>query len=138
MDKDRSASGIAPLVPKTVAAPFSRYAHGVVVEPPCRWLHVSGQVGVRPDGVLAVGAEAQLEQAFANLFAVLSAAGMERCHLVKLTVLLTAPDQVGLYRAVRDRCLDGALVASTLLIVAGLANPDFLVELEAAAAAPAA
>ena len=33
--------------------------------------------------------------------------------------------------------LEGAEVASTLLIVAGLASPDFLVELEAVAAAPA-
>jgi enamine deaminase RidA (YjgF/YER057c/UK114 family) len=80
---------------------------------------------------------AQLEQAFANLFAVLAAAGMSRKDLVKLTVLLTAADQVGLYRVVRDRCLDGALVASTLLIVAGLASPDFLVEVEAVAAVPA-
>ncbi len=134
MDKPGSAKAITP---EDVAPPASRYAHGMLVEPGCRWLHVSGQVGVRPDGTLAEGAEAQLEQAFANLFAVLAAAGMARKDLVKLTVLLTAADQVGLYRVVRDRCLDGALVASTLLIVAGLASPDFLVEVEAVAAAPA-
>ena len=134
MDKPGSAMVITP---EDVAPPASRYAHGMLVEPGCRWLHVSGQVGVRPDGTLAEGAEAQLEQAFANLFAVLAAAGMSRKDLVKLTVLLTAADQVGLYRVVRDRWLDGALVASTLLIVAGLASPDFLVEVEAVAAAPA-
>ena len=86
---------------------------------------------------MAPTAEAQLEQAFANVFAVLQAAGMDKRHLVKLTMLLTSRDQVALYRTVRDRLLDGAVVASTLLIVAGLASPDFLVELEAVAAAPA-
>jgi 2-iminobutanoate/2-iminopropanoate deaminase len=123
--------------PKKIAPPFSRYAHGVLAASGCRWLHVSGQVGVMPDGTMAVGAEAQLVQSFANLLAVLEAAGMDRGHLVKLTVMLTARDQVPLYRQVRDRVLDGAEVASTLVIVAGLASTDFLVELEAVAAAPA-
>lgn len=137
MDKRREAGPLAVVTPSDIAPPFSRYAHGVVVAPDCRWLHVSGQVGVRPDGTIAEGAQAQLEQAFANLFAVLSDAGMGKRDLVKLTVLLTAADQVGLYREVRDRCLEGTVVASTLLIVAGLASPAFLVEIEAVAAAPA-
>ena len=127
----------AAITPEGIAPPFSRYAHGVLVEPGCRWLHVSGQVGIQPDGSMAPTAEAQLEQAFANVFAVLAAGGMEKRHLVKLTILLNHSDQVSLYRSVRDRLLDGAIVASTLLIVAGLASPGFLVELEAVAAAPA-
>ena len=136
---DRSALGqmAVAVTPEGIAPPFSRYAHGLLVEPGCRWLHVSGQVGILPDGTMAPDAEAQLEQAFANVFAVLAAADMDKSHLVKLTILLTAADQVPLYRTVRDRMLDGAAVASTLLIVAGLASPDFLVELEAVAAAPA-
>jgi enamine deaminase RidA (YjgF/YER057c/UK114 family) len=137
VDKPRETGQLAAVTPAGIAPPFSRYAHGVAVAPDCRWLHVSGQVGVRPDGTMPDGAEGQLEQAFANLFAVLAEAGMGKRDLVKLTVLLTAPDQVGLYRVVRDRCLEGAVVASTLMIVAGLASPTFLVEIEAVAAAPA-
>ena len=87
---------------------------------------------------MATTPEAQLEQAFDNVFAVLREAGMDRDHLVKLTVLLTRKDDIGLYRTVRDRLLEGREVASTLLVVAGLASPDFLVEIEAVAAAPAA
>jgi len=124
------------ITPTDVAAPFSRYAHGIVTEPGCRWLHVSGQVGIRPDGTMAMSGEAQLEQAFQNVFAVLRAAGMDKRHLVKLTVFLTRADEVRAYRTVRDRLLDGHIVASTLLVVAGLASPDFLVELEAVAASP--
>jgi enamine deaminase RidA (YjgF/YER057c/UK114 family) len=122
--------------PANVAAPFSRYAHAVLVPERHRWLHVSGQVGVRPDGSLAAGAEAQLEAAFRNLLAVLDAAGMGPDDLVKLTVFLVRPEDVGVYRAVRDRSLDGREVASTLLVVAGLASPELLVEIEAVAAAP--
>ena len=136
MDHRRPEDSVAVVTPAGIAPPFSRYAHGVMVEPDCRWLHISGQVGIHPDGTMAEGAEAQLEQAFENLFAVLAAAGMDKRDLVKLTVLLTASDQVGLYRSVRDRCLEGAVAASTLLIVAGLASPAFLVEIEAVAAAP--
>ncbi len=123
------------ITPPDVAAPFSRYAHGVLTESGCRWLHVSGQVGILPDGTMAMSGEAQLEQAFLNVFAVLRAAGMDKQHLVKLTVLLTRADEVGSYRTVRDRLLDGHIVASTLMVVAGLASPDFLVEIEAIAAA---
>lgn len=123
--------------PEDVAPPFSRYAHGIVADPGCRWLHVSGQVGIRPDGTMAVGAEAQIEQAFRNVLAVLRAAGMRTEHLVKLTVFLTRTEDTPLYRQVRDRVLGGTLAASTLLIVAGLARADFLVEIEAVAAAPA-
>jgi enamine deaminase RidA (YjgF/YER057c/UK114 family) len=136
VDNRNSASPLNVIAPAGIAPPFSRYAHGIAVKPNCRWLHISGQVGIHPDGKMAEGAAAQLEQAFANLFSVLVAAGMGKQDLVKLTVFLTHPDQVGFYRTVRDRCLDGAVIASTILIVAGLASPDFLVEVEAVAAAP--
>ena len=122
--------------PRDIAPPFSRYAHGILSPEGCRWLHVSGQVGVRPNGAMAMTPEAQLEQAFANLLAVLAEAGMEREHLVKLNVFLTRRDDIGLYRTVRDRVLEGQETASTLLVVAALASPDFLVEIDAVAAAP--
>jgi 2-iminobutanoate/2-iminopropanoate deaminase len=87
---------------------------------------------------MALTPEAQLEQAFSNVLAVLREAGMHKRHLVKLTVFLTCRDEIGTYRTVRDRMLGEVAVASTVLVVAGLASPDFLVELEAVAAAPAA
>jgi enamine deaminase RidA (YjgF/YER057c/UK114 family) len=42
---------------------------------------------------------------------------------------------VALFRDVRDRTLGAAKPASTLIIVAGLARPEYLVEIEAIAAA---
>lgn len=120
--------------PSTIAAPFSRYSHGVEGPGSARWLHISGQVGVAADGQLAQGAEAQMEQAWHNIFAILDSAGMTRQDLVKVTVYLTRTEDIGRYRDVRDRMLEGAEPASTLLIVAGLASPDWLVEIDAVAA----
>ena len=36
--------------PGTVAAPFSRYSHGVEAPDNARWLVISGQVGVNAEG----------------------------------------------------------------------------------------
>ena len=121
--------------PKAVAPPFSRYSHGVEAPATARWLHVSGQVGVTPEGKVAQGAEAQIEQAWRNVLGVLAAAGMEARDLVKVTTYLVNRTDLATARATRDRMLQGAERASTLIFVAGLASPDWLVEIEAIAAA---
>jgi enamine deaminase RidA (YjgF/YER057c/UK114 family) len=122
--------------PSTVAPPLSRYSHGVEVPVSARWLLISGQLGIKPDGSLAEGVTAQMEQAWQNIFAILKAADMSPSDLVKVTGFLTSPSaDVGMFRDVRDRMLGGAKPASTLLIVAGLAKPEYLVEIEAIAAA---
>ena len=121
--------------PSTIAAAFSNYSLAVEAPAQARWLHVSGQVGVAPDGSLAEGPEAQMETAFRNILAILGSAGMGPHDLVKVTVFLTRSEDVGLYRGVRDRMLAGATPASTLLIISALASPDWLVEIEAIAAA---
>ena len=121
--------------PNTIAAAFSNYSLGVEAPAQARWLHVSGQVGVTPDGSLAQGPEAQLETAFRNILAILNSAGMGPHDLVKVTVFLTRAEDVGLYRQVRDRMLAGATPASTLLVISALADPGWLVEVEAIAAA---
>ena len=121
--------------PDAIAAAFSSYSLAVEAPAQARWLHVSGQVGVAPDGSLAEGPEAQMETAFRNILAILGSAGMGPHDLVKITVFLTRSEDVGLYRNVRDRMLAGATPASTLLIISALASLDWLVEIEAIAAA---
>jgi enamine deaminase RidA (YjgF/YER057c/UK114 family) len=56
--------------------------------------------------------------------------------LVKVTACITRRSDLLDYRAARDAALGDAAPASTLLIVAGLANADWLIEVEAVAAAP--
>jgi 2-iminobutanoate/2-iminopropanoate deaminase len=120
--------------PKAVAPPFSRYSHGVEAPANARWLYVSGQVGVTPEGKVAEGAEAQIEQAWRNVLSVLETAGMGPRDLVKVTTFLIDRADLPKARAIRDRMLQSAEPASTLLFVAGLASPDWQVEIEAIAA----
>jgi enamine deaminase RidA (YjgF/YER057c/UK114 family) len=120
--------------PPTVAAPASRYSHGVEVKPNARWLHISGQVGVRPDGRTAADFAAQAEACWNNIAGILKAAGMGLEDLVKITAFIVNPADIAALRAVRDRFIGDARPASTLIVVVALANPDWLVEIEAVAA----
>ncbi len=118
----------------TAPPPFSAYSQAVAVASGMRLLHVSGQVGVTPDGTLADGEEAQHEQVWRNLLAILAADGMNADDIVSVDAYVTRQSGVALYRQVRDRMLDGATPASTLLIVSGLADPSWLVEIAVVAA----
>ncbi len=123
--------------PDGIAPPSSRFSHAALSTGATRHLHLSGQVGAAPDGRIAEGLEAQLDAAFANVATGLAAAGMTRANLIKLVVYLVsaAPDAVASYRQRRDVWVgDGPAPAATLLIVAGLANPAWLVEVDAYAA----
>ena len=121
------------LNPPAMTPPSSRYSHGVVHGLRGQRLVISGQLGLRQDGTLADGLETQLEQCWDNLIAVLRASGMDVANLVKVTIFVTVPDAIAVSRGVRERKLGGHAPASTFLQVAGLARPDFLVEIEAEA-----
>ncbi len=99
---------LKPFNPPGMVQPASRYSQGVEVGANARWLHISGQIGVAPDGKVAKGLEAQFRQAFENIGTVLAAAGMAKTDLVKVTVFVTVPDleTVGIYRKARD-AVDG-------------------------------
>jgi len=120
--------------PPAVRAPTSRYSHAVLVEGAGRRLVVSGQVGVAPDGSVSGTAEGQIAQAFANLRAVLRAHGMDYADVVKSTAFLTDRAHISAYRAARDAIFAEHAPAATLLVVAGLADPRWVVEIEAEAA----
>ncbi len=120
--------------PDGVHTPGSRYSHAALLEGPARRLLVSGQVGLTPDGHIDHDAEAQIGQALANLGAILAAHGMGPRNVAKVAVFLVDRDLIPHWREARDAFFDGHAPASTLLMVAGLANPRFLVEIESEAA----
>ncbi len=113
----------------TAPKPFSRYSQAVEVAAGSRLILVSGQVGVGLDGALADSEEAQHETAWRNVLAILAAEGLGPRDIASVEVYITNPGAVGLYREVRDRMLEGAAPASTLLIVAGLADARWKVEI---------
>ena len=121
--------------PDAVHKPAGPYHHTVLVSENARWLAISGQVGMDREGNIASGVRAQSEQVFHNIAACLEANGMQKEDLVKVTVYLTDARFLVDYRAARSAVFgDDIQPASTLVIVAGLASPDFLVEVEAWAA----
>ena len=121
--------------PKTVHKPLGMYSHTVKVPANAEWLAIAGQVGMNAKGEIASGVRRQTERAFRNVQACLRANRMTKEHLVKLTIYLTDARHVEEMRAARSKVLgDDVRPASTLVIVDGLASPEFLVEVEAWAA----
>jgi 2-iminobutanoate/2-iminopropanoate deaminase len=112
------------------------YTHAIEITGDHRRLIISGQVGMAKDGTVATSPEGQIAQAFANLRAVLTAHGMTVANVVKTTAFLTDRDLLAGYRQARGAVFgDQAPPASTLLFVAGLADPRWVVEVEAEAVA---
>jgi 2-iminobutanoate/2-iminopropanoate deaminase len=120
--------------PKSVAAPIGTYSHGIETPPNARWLHVAGQIGVRPDGSVPATIEEQTEVVWQNVLAVLADAGMGIGDVVKITSFLTRFENFPKFAQVRAKYLGSHRPASTLLVISSLARPEFLVEVEAIAA----
>ena len=109
--------------------PASNYAQGVVHKLGGERLIISGQVGVRPDGTTVEGLDGQMTQTWTNFLDVLKDAGFTTTDVVKVTVYVTRP-ALSEFRRGREKALAGNAPAATYVQVAGLASPDYLVEIE--------
>jgi enamine deaminase RidA (YjgF/YER057c/UK114 family) len=102
-------------------------------------VYLAAQVARNSDGVtVGVGDfNAQAEQVFKNIQAALESVGTNMSHLMKLNVFMTHREDFPAYRVIRPKfVLDDALPVSTLIFCAGLADPDFRVEIEVIATMP--
>jgi enamine deaminase RidA (YjgF/YER057c/UK114 family) len=121
--------------PPTLAPPTG-YTHAIQITGDYRRLIISGQVGMAHDGTVASSPDGQIAQAFSNLRSALAAHGMTVANVVKTTAFLTDRELLASYRQARGAVFgDQAPPASTLLFVAGLADPRWMVEIEAEAVA---
>jgi enamine deaminase RidA (YjgF/YER057c/UK114 family) len=106
-----------------------------------RIIFISGQTALDSDGHVVGKSDfgAQAEQAFRNLAIALQASGCTATNLVKLTVFLTDMDNLARYREARNRFFasvtPAAAPAVTLVEVSKLYGADFMIEIEAIAAA---
>jgi enamine deaminase RidA (YjgF/YER057c/UK114 family) len=123
------------LNPATTPTSLPFYSQGVEVSGASRLVLVSGQVGVTADGAVREGIEAQAQQAFENLNAVVAEAGLTPADIVKLTIYLTDPDNLGAFLGAAAASLTDDPPATTMLFVSQLSSPELLVEIEATAAA---
>ena len=122
------------LTPSSIHPPFARYAHGLEVPAGARLVFCSGQLGITPEGHVPEGAEQQAELCFGAIAAILAEAGMTFDDLVRINAYVSGREHLAPYMRVRDRFITGEPRASTLMIVAGFARPEFVVEIEAVAA----
>jgi len=134
-----------------MAKPSKEFSSPKTLIPPAGYSHIAkvnrgtivylaGQVASDASGKL-VGEgnfEAQAEQVFRNLKIAVEAAGSTMADIVKLNIYLVAQvDQaeVPKLRAIRNRYVNTEQPpASTLVVVSRLAQPGWLIEIEAVAA----
>jgi len=119
--------------PDLAPPPSNIYNHVVKVG---TTVYISGQVSRDMNGRTShVGdPEAQIREVWANLEIAVKAAGGSLKDIVKTTTYVVGAENLGKIRAARLSLLppDGRPTSTTLL-VAGLADPDLLVEVEAIA-----
>jgi 2-iminobutanoate/2-iminopropanoate deaminase len=107
------------------------YSHAVESEVHnARQLHVSGQVGVRPDGTVPTDFDSQCEQAIENVEAVLRSAQMSMQDVVRLTYYVVRHDDLPLLNEKRLKRWRQIRPAVTTFLVAGLVRPEFLIEID--------
>ena len=116
------------------------YSQGIMVPASARILFIGGQNAVGSDGKVVGGKDiaAQTEQAIANLIKVLKAAGAELDNLVRVGIYLVrdVDIQPGFEAWMKHWDKHDKPPIVTAVRVWGLANPEFLVEIEATAVLP--
>ena len=122
----------AGLSQPVVNAGQASYAHVVKAG---NTVYISGQVARNADGeVVGKGdIEAQVTQVFENLKTAMAAVNGDLRNLVKVVIYLTDPRFRDAIRLIQPRYLRDELPASTMVIVKGLAAPEYLVEIDAIA-----
>jgi 2-iminobutanoate/2-iminopropanoate deaminase len=119
---------------KLAPQPASAYSQAVVVTDGTRILYISGQLGMDTDGTTPSIMAEQARLAWRDIAAQLSEAGMGFDNLVKVTMIIPDAAEIPASRPARAEALGDRRPASTL-IVAGLANPAWKIEIEAIACA---
>lgn len=95
------------------------YSQAVMAEG--RFLFLSGQIPLRPDGTLVEGdVRTQTEQVVKNLRAVLDAAGLTPANLVKTTIFLSSMDHFATVNEVYGSLFESDPPARATVAVVGL------------------
>ena len=123
------SDGIAIQKPVATAVGANAY----LISANAQRLIITGQIGIRPDGVLEKGLKAQLERAFHNVIALCEAAGFRKDQIVRVTAIVTEPGRFAVFREARQQALGDHQCPTIYMQVSGLAAPALLCELQAEA-----
>lgn len=122
--------------PEGVSDPYGSYVHGIEAPKGSRMVFLSGQIPVAPDGTVPDTMEEQAAICWQNIEAILKDAGLGIENIVRTTQYLTDPTKYPEANAVRAKYLDGHRTASVSIAVSALIEPNWLIEIDAIAAAP--
>jgi 2-iminobutanoate/2-iminopropanoate deaminase len=127
---------ITRINPEGIAKPFSNYSHVVTAEGAQKLVFCAGQVAADADGKVLPpdDFDAQAKMVMENLTKALAAGGAKISDVTKITIYICNPHDVPKARGVLQTYFGGHPPGSTLCILRGLANPNFLLEIEAIAA----
>ena len=127
---------ITRINPKTISKPFTNYAHVVTVEGARKLVFCAGQVAADVDGKVLPPDDfaAQTKMVMKNLKNALAAGSAKLSDVTKVTIYICNPHDVPKARGILHDYFGGHPPGSTLCILRGLANPNFLLEIEAIAA----
>ncbi len=97
-----------------------------------RQLHISGQTPVDSDGknVGRGDIQTQVTQVLQNFTNIVEAGGASVQDVCRITVYLLRREDLPAVMEARSQVFQAPYPATTVAIVAGLANPDWLVEIE--------
>lgn len=113
----------------------NRYTHVVKAGP---WVFIAGQTAADENGnVVGKGdPAAQVDQVMKNLETAMTSVGGILTDIIKTTVYVVGAENLDAIRAARAGRFGDKPPTSTLLVVSRLANPDYMLEIEAVAYVP--
>jgi enamine deaminase RidA (YjgF/YER057c/UK114 family) len=117
--------------PDTIHSPLGAYSHQVQIPAGAHWLAIAGQVGADKDGRVPQDASEQARHCLENIRHNLEAAGMDVRDIVKMNWYVVGTIDGQRRRELLSEFLGDHRPASTFVYVAGLATPDYKVEIEA-------
>jgi enamine deaminase RidA (YjgF/YER057c/UK114 family) len=122
--------------PSNISKPFSSYSHVVTAEGAQKLVFCAGQVAADVDGKVLPpdDFDAQAKMVMQNLTNALAAGGAKLSDVTKITIYICSPHDVPKARKILADYFGDHPPGSTLCILRGLANPNFLLEIEAIAA----
>ncbi|MBW9110444.1 RidA family protein [Microbacterium trichothecenolyticum] len=114
-----------------VHPPLGTYSHVVTSPANASLVFVSGQVAVRKDGTWPKSFLEQADQVFANLVAHLAAEGLTPSDVIKVNSYIVDDDgDPGALSRTRSKYFGDHRPAATAVIIAGLGNPEWKLEVE--------
>ena len=116
--------------------PFANYSHVVTAQGASKLVFCAGQVAADPTGKVLPPDDfgAQTKMVMQNLELALADGGASLKDVTKVTIYICNPHDVPKARSILQDYFGNDPPASTLCVLRGLANPNFLLEIEAIAA----